>query len=458
MVIAGIFEFAGAFLMGSSVTSTIQSKICDPMAFQEDPEMLMFGMLCVIVGVAAWLIIATMYSLPVSTTHSCIGGLVGMTIVAKGAHAVKWASVGGVVASWFVSPVLSGLITCLLFWIVRKYVLRAKDSFNRAFHFYPLLIGFTLFVLSLFMLLKGIPGLSSTLNPWLATLISLVFGGMCALILTFTVVPCLKKRIEAQRRADQEAVKAESGPVVIDVVKKEVELPVISNKPAEKPAEEKPVEKKEVTVETPKEKNTMLHQNIHAELADEKSVVYQLHQRAEKFDPYTERVFSYLQVITATLNAFAHGANDVANSIGPLASIVAIYKSGAVSKSPDVEPWILVLGGAGHRGGSGVSGLQGDGGHRCEHGDRHLLARLRHRGGQRLRDRGGLAAGSAAVHYPLPGGFDGGRGSDGGQELRELEAGVAGVLRVGDYPARVLCHDRSSVRFCGVRSLQEFLV
>lgn len=354
MVIAGIFEFAGAFLMGSSVTSTIQSKICDPMAFQEDPEMLMFGMLCVIVGVAAWLIIATMYSLPVSTTHSCIGGLVGMTIVAKGAHAVKWASVGGVVASWFVSPVLSGLITCLLFWIVRKYVLRVKDSFNRAFHFYPLLIGFTLFVLSLFMLLKGIPGLSSTLNPWLATLISLVFGGICALILTFTVVPCLKKRIEAQRRADQEAVKAESGPVVIDVVKKEVELPVISNKPAEeKNAVEKdvtvetPVEKKDVTVETPKEKNTMLHQNIHAELADEKSVVYQLHQRAEKFDPYTERVFSYLQVITATLNAFAHGANDVANSIGPLASIVAIYKSGAVSKSPDVEPWILVLGGAG---------------------------------------------------------------------------------------------------------------
>ena len=353
MVIAGIFEFAGAFLMGSSVTSTIQSKICDPMAFQEDPEMLMFGMLCVIVGVAAWLIIATMYSLPVSTTHSCIGGLVGMTIVAKGAHAVKWASVGGVVASWFVSPVLSGLITCLLFWIVRKYVLRVKDSFNRAFHFYPLLIGFTLFVLSLFMLLKGIPGLSSTLNPWLATLISLVFGGICALILTFTVVPCLKKRIEAQRRADQEAVKAESGPVVIDVVKKEVELPVISNKPAEekpteeKPTEEKPVEKKEVTVETPKEKNTMLHQNIHAELEDEKSKVYQMHKNAEVFDPSTEKMFTYLQIITAVFNSFAHGANDVANAIGPFAACVAIYETGNATGDATVNPATLVLGGVG---------------------------------------------------------------------------------------------------------------
>ena len=364
MVIAGIFEFAGSFLMGSSVTSTIQSKICDPMAFQDEPAILMFGMLCVIVGVAAWLIIATLYALPVSTTHSCIGGLVGMTIVAKGVYAVKWSSVGGVVASWFISPVLSGIITCLIFWVVRKYVLRAKDSFNRAFHFYPLLIGITLFVLSLFMMLKGIPGLSSTLNPWLAALIALVFGGVCALILSFTVVPCLKRRIEAQRKADQEAMKPENAPVVIDVVKKEVELPVISDTPATETTEVKAAETTEVKaaettevkaaetveakeVEKPKEKNSVMHHNIHAELEDEQSVVYQLHQRAEKFDPYTERVFSYLQVITATLNSFAHGANDVANSIGPLASIVAIYKSGAVSESPDVDPWILALGGAG---------------------------------------------------------------------------------------------------------------
>ncbi len=347
MVIAGIFEFAGAFLMGSSVTSTVQSKICDPMAFEKDPEMLMFGMLCVIIGVAAWLIIATLYSLPVSTTHSCIGGLVGMTIVAKGAHAVKWASVGGVVASWFVSPVLSGLFSCFVFWVVRKYVLRTKDSFHRAFHFYPVLIGFTLFVLSLFMMLKGIPGLSSKLTWWLATLIALAIGVVFALVLGLTVVPVLKKKIEKQRKADSEAVKPDEAPVVIDVVKTEVELPVINKEPAEKAEPVNDSEKEPVKEEKHKEKNTMTHQNIHAELSDEKSVVYQLHQRAEKFDPYTERVFSYLQVVTATLNAFAHGANDVSNSIGPLASCIAVYKMGGVSESPDVEPWVLVLGGAG---------------------------------------------------------------------------------------------------------------
>ena len=91
----------------------------------------------------------------------------------------------------------------------------------------------------------------------------------------------------------------------------------------------------------------MFHQNIHAELTDETSKVYQIHQRAEKFDPHTERIFSYLQVLTATLNSFAHGANDVANSIGPLAAVIAVYEHGNIPKDMGCPAWILILGGAG---------------------------------------------------------------------------------------------------------------
>ena len=387
LVVAGIFEFLGSFLMGSHVTGTIQKGISDPVMFVDEPETLMFGMCCVLIGVSAWLIIATLYSLPVSTTHSCIGGLVGMALVAKGWHAVQWIPVLRVVASWFISPVLSGCITSLIFWIVRKYVLRTSNSFENAFRFYPLIIGFTLFVLSYFMLSQGLPNLPLHLSWYMKIVISILIGVVLAVILKFTAVPYLRRKIEREMKQEEEmkqanvtiaveAPKAEQADVEVFVeVPKNQEMASVEGaaeksvlttekpvetveKPVEKSTEtvekstetvEKPVEKPVETKEVPiHEKNTMTHQNIHAELTDEKSVVYQIHQRAEKFDPHTERIFSYLQVLTATLNSFAHGANDVANSIGPLASIIAIYKSGSVPlEGSTVDTWILAMGGAG---------------------------------------------------------------------------------------------------------------
>ena len=344
MVIAGIFEFLGSFLMGSNVTETIQKGISDPMMFKDEPETLMFGMCCVLIGVAAWLIIATLYSLPVSTTHSCIGGLVGMALVAKGPKAVKWNEIAKVIASWFVSPVLSGLLTVFLFWIVRKYILRSNDSFKNAFRFYPIIIGFTLFVLAYFMMNKGIPQLDLGL-PWsLNILIAIAIGVALALILTYTAVPYLKKRIEKEMKLESETAGTTIS-IPIDTPK-DVEMKDMTQ--TEGPDQQKAVPVETSTVEQPKkEVNTITHQNIHAELSDEKSKVYQIHQRAEKFDPHTERIFSYLQVLTATLNSFAHGANDVANSIGPLASIIAIYNNNGITENAGVDTWVLVVGGVG---------------------------------------------------------------------------------------------------------------
>lgn len=361
LVIAGIFEFLGSFLMGSNVTKTIQKGISDPMMFKDEPEMLMFGMCCVLIGVAAWLIIATLYSLPVSTTHSCIGGLVGMALVAKGPKAVQWGEITKVIASWFISPVLSGLLTVFIFWIVRKYILRSENSFKNAFRFYPIIIGFTLFVLAYFMMNKGIPQLDLGLPWYLTILVALAIGVVLALVLTYTAVPYLKKKIEKEMKMESE-IGVSTISIPIDTPKKEVEMTEVSvtvsqtavdsQKPETEPEEHTPAagteENTPSNAEQPKkEVNTITHQNIHAELSDEKSKVYQIHQRAEKFDPHTERIFSYLQVLTATLNSFAHGANDVANSIGPLASIIAIYNNNGVTDSAGVDTWVLVLGGAG---------------------------------------------------------------------------------------------------------------
>ena len=375
LVIAGIFEFLGSFLMGSNVTKTIQKGISDTSMFENEPAMYMFGMCCVIIGVAAWIIIATMYSLPVSTTHSCIGGVVGMAIVARGFGAVQWKEIIKIIASWFVSPVISGAFTSLVFYIVRKWILRAENSFQNAFKFYPIIIGFTLFVLTYFMMNKGIPGLKLDIPEIFKILIALVIGVVLAVILAFTAVPYLKKKIEKEMAAEAESKNstisipietknpAESGKEIemVEVksveteTKTETETPAVETKAdSENPVVETVVVKKDeeaqpTTPTTPREENTMFHQNIHAELTDETSKVYQIHQRAEKFDPHTERIFSYLQVLTATLNSFAHGANDVANSIGPLAAVIAIYndENGQIPKDMDCPAWILVLGGFG---------------------------------------------------------------------------------------------------------------
>ena len=91
----------------------------------------------------------------------------------------------------------------------------------------------------------------------------------------------------------------------------------------------------------------MEKQNIHAQLEDEKSKVYQMHKNAEVFDERTEKLFTYLQIITAVFNSFAHEANDVANAIGPFAACISIYQTGEASSEATPNTWCLVLGGAG---------------------------------------------------------------------------------------------------------------
>ena len=103
----------------------------------------MIGMCCVIMSVAIWLLLATALEMPVSTTHSCIGGVIGMALAAKGRDAVNWEKVGMVIASWFISPILSAIIAGLIYAFVRTFVLRNADSVERAYKMYPILIGVT---------------------------------------------------------------------------------------------------------------------------------------------------------------------------------------------------------------------------------------------------------------------------------------------------------------------------
>lgn len=172
--LAVVFEVSGAVLLGSHVTRTIRKGIADADCFAGQPEVLMFGSLCVIISVACWLLLASYLEMPVSTTHSCVGGMIGMTVVAHGPGCVVWyesatafpyvKGVGAIVLSWFLSPLLSSAAAAALYTTVRAAVLRAPDSFERAFRVYPLLVGFTVAINAFFMIYKG--DLGRSLQAW----------------------------------------------------------------------------------------------------------------------------------------------------------------------------------------------------------------------------------------------------------------------------------------------------
>ena len=147
VVIASVFEFSGAIILGSHVTQTISKGIADYECFEDTPEIFMYGCFWVMISVGLWLFVASYYEMPVSTTHSCVGGMVGMTLVTGGWDCVIWykatdyfpwiGGVSGIVLSWIISPVFSAITSGSIFYITRLVVLRNNNSFNRSYKTFP---------------------------------------------------------------------------------------------------------------------------------------------------------------------------------------------------------------------------------------------------------------------------------------------------------------------------------
>ena len=129
---AGIFEFLGAALLGASVTKTIRSNILDMDVYQDKQEVLAFGMLVALVNASFWLILATAYGLPVSTTHTVIAAIIGFSLAAEGFESIMWMACGKIFISWIAAPAITGLVGFLLFFSVKKGVLESAKPFERA--------------------------------------------------------------------------------------------------------------------------------------------------------------------------------------------------------------------------------------------------------------------------------------------------------------------------------------
>ena len=334
---ATVFETSGAILMGSHVTNTIRKGIADYECFEDDPGALMYGCMWVCFCVGVWLFIACKYEMPVSTTHSCVGGMIGMTIALKGTQCVNWyeprdmfpyiGGVSGIVISWVLSPVFSGIISSILFGLMRNLILRSSQSFNRTTYLFPILIGTTITLNTFFIIYKGAKGLGLDETPMSqATIFSFGTGGITAIIIcpfTRHIRSRVLKRIKEQEKTT-------------DLHNSEIEV----------------LQQEENThncCNLVSHIKTNLKININ-DIVSNDNTVSNIHNDAEIFDETTEEYFKSLQIFTAMCGSFSHGANDVANAIGPFAAIYMIGRDAHVNNKNELGSdayWILTLGGVG---------------------------------------------------------------------------------------------------------------
>ena len=138
----GFCEFGEAVLLGASVTSTVRGKLFDTDLYENEPEVLMFGMFTSLFSANVWLFIATYFGMPVSTTHDVVGCILGFALASKGFSAIHWDVVVKIFISWFASPLVAGTIAAIFifFSLVKKFVMRAENPYERAYYTFPLVL------------------------------------------------------------------------------------------------------------------------------------------------------------------------------------------------------------------------------------------------------------------------------------------------------------------------------
>lgn len=272
VILAAIFELAGAFLLGSHVADTVESGIVDISFFANDPRFYVYGMMAALLAAGVWLQTASYFGWPVSTTHTIIGALAGFGVVVAGIHSIYWGRVLFILASWLISPFLGGAIAFCVFNIIRRKILYNRHPIAAAKRVTPFLV-FTVFaVLAMILLFHGMESINVSYNFWPALGLSVGIGLIAALVSIF-----FTRRIQEKRDPDSGA---------------------------------------------------------HFEqLEDQTRTV--------------EKIFVYLQIISACFMAFAHGANDTANAIGPLSAVIEFIRTGAINPHTPVPFWLLAIGGVG---------------------------------------------------------------------------------------------------------------
>ncbi len=322
VIIAGILEFCGAFFLGSHVSQTVQNGLVDPSVFAQDPTILLYGMLSALIATALWLQTASYFGWPVSTTHAIVGAILGFGIIVGGVHAVEWGEVAQIASSWVISPVLSGIIAFALFTVVQKVILFAYYPVEASKKAIPLFTALLFLTFFLNFLTRGIGGLSVHITPGVTVLLS------CG-IAFFAFVG--SKMYVRSARFSKEATS--TSPNLVQHV-------YSLNKAL------KHLQRVKLGVKGDR------REEVASILRDLRGVTEQVRDdsgyyvKSNDFQ-IVEKMFASLQILSAMYIAFAHGANDVANAIGPVAASLEILRSGTLHSASVVPSWLLALGGVG---------------------------------------------------------------------------------------------------------------
>ncbi|XP_074526931.1 sodium-dependent phosphate transporter 1-A [Halichoeres trimaculatus] len=198
-ILATIFETVGSVLLGAKVSETIRQGIIDVRMYNGSEHVLMAGSISAMFGSAVWQLAASFLKLPISGTHCIVGATIGFSMVARGHQGVKWIEILRIVASWFLSPVLSGIMSGILFYFVRKFILNKTDPVPNGLRALPIFYAITMGINLFSIMFTGAPMLGFDRVPWWGTLcISLGCALVTALVVWFIVCPRLKKKMKRE--------------------------------------------------------------------------------------------------------------------------------------------------------------------------------------------------------------------------------------------------------------------
>ncbi|KAL6114533.1 slc20a1 [Pungitius sinensis] len=201
-ILATVFETVGSVLLGAKVSETIRKGIIDVQMYNGSEHVLMAGSISAMFGSAVWQLAASFLKLPISGTHCIVGATIGFSMVARGHQGVKWMELLRIVASWFLSPVLSGIMSGILFYFVRKFILNKADPVPNGLRALPIFYAITIGINLFSIMFTGAPLLGFDRVPWWATLcIALGCAFVTALVVWFAVCPVLKKKIKRETAA-----------------------------------------------------------------------------------------------------------------------------------------------------------------------------------------------------------------------------------------------------------------